>query len=81
MDIPEKDFRDLAALLASWRDTVLVPPVVERAWIESDSLAEEGAALFKLLAPNQVVPGTAMRDNQLWKEEARALTFFLVTRK
>lgn len=33
-----------------------------------------------LLDPKRVIPGTAMKDNQLWEEEARALTAFLMSR-
>jgi nitric oxide reductase subunit C len=115
--IPDGDARDLAALLATWRDTVLIPPLASTAWAGADSLARSGETLFEqyqcrgcheldgrgkqvgpsldgvgsrrrleyvmalLLDPKRVIPGTAMKDNQLWDEEARALTAFLMTRK
>jgi cytochrome c2 len=34
-----------------------------------------------LMDPQRVIPGTAMEDKHLWKEEARALTAFLSTRR
>lgn len=111
------DARDLAALLSTWRDTVLVPEVPgAEAWSSDDSLVAEGRELFDqyqcrgchemggrgvaigpaldrvgdrrraayVLAliqdPGRVIPGTAMENKELWPEEARAITAYLMTR-
>jgi cytochrome c2 len=115
--VSETDAQDLAALLSTWRDTVLVPPLGAVKWVRNDSLVRTGETLFRqyqcrgcheldgqgrkvgpsldgvgsrrrpeyvmalLLDPKRVIPGTAMKDNQLWEDEARALTAFLMTRQ
>jgi mono/diheme cytochrome c family protein len=111
-----KDARDLAALLATWRDTLLVPeaPGAE-GWASAPGLVGAGRALFDqyqcrgchrlagvggevgpaldgvgsrrraayVLAlisdPDRVIRGTAMEDKDLWPEEARAITGYLMT--
>lgn len=108
--------QDLAALLSTWRDTVLVPEVPgAESWASDSALVEEGSTLFDqyqcrgchrlgrsggevgpaldgvgsrrraayvlalLVAPDSVIPGTAMEDKDLWPEEARAMTGYLMT--
>lgn len=106
------DARDLAALMATWTDTVRVPPFNVAV---SDSIVREGASLFAqyqcrgchelggegrkvgpaldgvgdrrppqyfrtlLVDPGRVVPGTSMKNFDLWSEEADAMTAFLST--
>jgi len=46
--VDSSDARDLAALLSTWRDTVLVPPVDgAEAWSDNDALVVEGRNLFE----------------------------------
>jgi len=111
-----RDAEDLAALLSTWRDTVLVPPILgAEGWVEDPDDVAEGRVLFDqyqcrgchsldgsgggvgpaldgvgdrrraayvaalLVDPDRMIPGTAMEDKDLWEEEARALTAYLMT--
>lgn len=111
-----EDARDLAALLSTWRDTVLVPQVSgSETWASDPALVAEGRMLFDqyqcrgchrlagtggevgpaldgvgdrrradyvfalLEDPDKVIPGTSMEDKNLWPEEARSITEYLMT--